>query len=588
MPLVPGDLRAGTAVQIRGVMHLVVAFNHGFAAPIAAQQRLLAFMRGVDADEAQALEHHYVVCSGFRMPTSQLGSPPTHLDFFKDERVRKSWRQWSGLPMVLLHANELLRTWPDLMQPSWEAVHAARDCAAIWEARQIDITELHRNVDAEGERNSGTISELEKQKMKCYGIIEDGVLKLNYLAYVVFMQRLPGVLARRMHLQASFFDAFADIGSSQARAFLAAKFQRVASDPAAAHLRGEVDPPTLVTIESGLNAQQKRPRTDVNVETPSGLSERHDRPAKIARIPAAIGDNVIIFAHMVKQSESGIAGAPLKRLISKAYANFLKIVSDEEQKTVEAICAELKDSTYGLKAVLPEKWKHLALAAIAAAKTPESISLPAGDIDRISVAACPPGGSVAPVRTNVPFSACGVHGAAKDAANAMLMRLLRRGSRIFFLDSWEDVEGLKLRTTSALLQAGHLPELLFSANPDVAICKQLRQLGVQVHEGPWADSFATQKFNGIYLDLCSGSESYMREQLLLATTRSEAGCILGWTLTERDFNGTPLLIRAVSLIEFLGDLGWTPAMQRITASMLVHRSSKSNQQVLTQFWVKQE
>lgn len=152
MLLVPGELRAGTAVQIRGVMPLVMAFNHGFCAPTYAQRRLLEFMRGVDADEAWALEQHYVACSGFRMPMSQLGSPPTHLDFFKDERVRKSWRQWSGLPMVLLHANELLRAWPDLMQPSWEAVNAARDCAAIWEACQLDITELHRNVDAEGER----------------------------------------------------------------------------------------------------------------------------------------------------------------------------------------------------------------------------------------------------------------------------------------------------------------------------------------------------------------------------------------------------------------------------------------------------
>lgn len=96
---------------------------------------------------------------------------------------------------------------------------------------------------------SGTISELDKQKIKCYGIVEEGVLKLNYLAYVVFMQRLPGVLARRIHLQASFFDAFADIGSSQARAFLAAKFQRAAADLAAAHLRGEVDPPTITLMD---------------------------------------------------------------------------------------------------------------------------------------------------------------------------------------------------------------------------------------------------------------------------------------------------------------------------------------------------
>jgi len=95
---------------------------------------------------------------------------------------------------------------------------------------------------------TGSLSEDDRQKMKCYGIVEEGVVKLNYTAYVVFMQRLPGTLTRELQLRATFFDAFTDIGSQQARSFLAAKLRRAESDPAAAHLRSEVGGSEALTL----------------------------------------------------------------------------------------------------------------------------------------------------------------------------------------------------------------------------------------------------------------------------------------------------------------------------------------------------
>lgn len=80
----------------------------------------------------------------------------------------------------------------------------------------------------------------------------DGVLWLNYLAFVVFINNLPGPLAKTLHLRSSFFDAFTDIGSQSAKIFLEAKLKRAANDPAAAQLRAETDGP------SGHEARQKQ------------------------------------------------------------------------------------------------------------------------------------------------------------------------------------------------------------------------------------------------------------------------------------------------------------------------------------------
>ena len=80
----------------------------------------------------------------------------------------------------------------------------------------------------------------------------DGVPWLNYIAFVVFVNNLPGPLAKTLHLRSSFFDAFSDIGSQSAKCFLEAKLRRAANDPAAAQLRNETDGP------SDYEALQKR------------------------------------------------------------------------------------------------------------------------------------------------------------------------------------------------------------------------------------------------------------------------------------------------------------------------------------------
>jgi hypothetical protein len=63
--------------------------------------------------------------------------------------------------------------------------------------------------------------------------VKDGVLWLNCISFVVFVNSLPGPLAKALHLRSSFFDAFADIGSQSAKHFLHAKLERAAGDQAA-------------------------------------------------------------------------------------------------------------------------------------------------------------------------------------------------------------------------------------------------------------------------------------------------------------------------------------------------------------------
>ena len=148
---VPGNFRIGTAVQLKGLSFLVKNTNHGFEAPLFAQQALVSFVQPLSATVAADLKDHYATCWAFRSSPGQLASPPSHLDFFKDERVRKSWRECAERHVLLLHANDLLRTWPALMQSDWDVTNVSRDCQKIWESMQTDVAELHRNIDDEGE-----------------------------------------------------------------------------------------------------------------------------------------------------------------------------------------------------------------------------------------------------------------------------------------------------------------------------------------------------------------------------------------------------------------------------------------------------
>jgi hypothetical protein len=104
---------------------------------------------------------------------------------------------------------------------------------------------------------SGSLSEEEKEWARCYSMVIDGVLWLNYLAFVVFVNNLPGPLAKTLHLRSSFFDAFTDIDSQLARSFLEAKLRRAANDPAAAQLRAEADGPTIEQPAPAFDKVQK-------------------------------------------------------------------------------------------------------------------------------------------------------------------------------------------------------------------------------------------------------------------------------------------------------------------------------------------
>ena len=239
--LIPPEQRDVSIIFPEGIEALVRAFDHGFAAPVAVQDKFLTFLRALPADKyglvAERLEHHYHLCRAFRVGAEELGSPPSYLDLYKDDRVPKMWRADCTFPSVLINANELLRTWPGLMGSTWNSQNAPRDAMGVWASSRADVETLHGDIDGE----SSTLSEEEKARARCFSIVIDGVLWLNYISFIVFVNNLPGPLARTLNLRSSFFDAFTDIGSHSAKVFLGRKLMRAHSDLAASHLRCETD-----------------------------------------------------------------------------------------------------------------------------------------------------------------------------------------------------------------------------------------------------------------------------------------------------------------------------------------------------------
>jgi len=150
---IPEEHRDASTVLPDGVVALVYAFDHGFAAPVSAQENFLKFLRalpgGIYAGVADALQGHYELCRAFRVSEFDLGSPPSFLDLYKDERIPKKWRVDSLHSSVLINANELLRTWPGLMAPTWNPNNAPRDALASWENCHDDVDELREAVNQE-------------------------------------------------------------------------------------------------------------------------------------------------------------------------------------------------------------------------------------------------------------------------------------------------------------------------------------------------------------------------------------------------------------------------------------------------------
>jgi len=155
---VPEEERDASTVFPGGIEALVRSFDHGFSAPVAAQDKLLAFLRMMPSSTygiaVEQLQSHYELCRAFRVAESELTSPPSYLDLFKTDRVSKKWRKDCTFQSVLLNANELLRTWPGLMSPTWNPHLAPRDALSSWEGCRVDVDMLHDDLEREGLRLS--------------------------------------------------------------------------------------------------------------------------------------------------------------------------------------------------------------------------------------------------------------------------------------------------------------------------------------------------------------------------------------------------------------------------------------------------
>ena len=70
------DTYEGSKLYPRGIEALAKAFNHGFEAPIDAQDKLLAFLKSRPGEAYQAsaaqLERHYQLCRSFRCTRSEM------------------------------------------------------------------------------------------------------------------------------------------------------------------------------------------------------------------------------------------------------------------------------------------------------------------------------------------------------------------------------------------------------------------------------------------------------------------------------------------------------------------------------------
>ena len=155
---IPVEERDATTVFPGGIEALVRAFDHGFMAPVAVQDKLLTFLRKLPSDAygtvVQQLQSHYELCRAFRVAETELGSPPSYLDLFKCDRVPKKWRADCAFQSVLLNANELLRNWPGLMGSTWNPHHAPRDALSSWGNCSSDVDMLHGDIEREGMRLS--------------------------------------------------------------------------------------------------------------------------------------------------------------------------------------------------------------------------------------------------------------------------------------------------------------------------------------------------------------------------------------------------------------------------------------------------
>lgn len=290
-------------------------------------------------------------------------------------------------------------------------------------------------------------------------------------------------------------------------------------------------------------------------------------------------------------AKTGLSGQRLKlALINVSHMLVSRIASERGRADHQAVAKELKAGSLGQNTSVPKQYLALAEALLADWNVFEQQSV------NDPIPCHGPVGSKKRRRQNTQnanFLATTVeHVAAKDLANAEWIRFLREAGSLVqgplgFLDAFSQASGFHLRTTEALLAAGALRSSLFSANPDAGIVKQLRNKGVSATAGLWQEALPTWPLLcGVFLDLCTGSSAAIIAHLTSLDGRCLPGCILGYTICHRDFDGEMISQRILKIIDLLSGFGWLPArLGQLHLSSLPYRSS-AGQAVMTQFWRK--
>ena len=184
--------------------------------------------------------------------------------------------------------------------------------------------------------------------------MESGVLWLNYNAFVVFVNGLPGTLAQTLKMRASFFGAFADIGSRFAKTFSKVKLQRAASDQAATHLRSETDGPALKVSTPGEERNNRPPKStplDLNAFVRTCLEDddvdpqvAHRRLAKAALVRQfqKSSDQELALAKRRRLADIERYEADTRANIEKIHAE-MQVERDQTQVRLARIQAERQE-----------------------------------------------------------------------------------------------------------------------------------------------------------------------------------------------------------------------------------------------------
>ena len=331
----------------------------------------------------------------------------------------------------------------------------------------------------------------------------------------------------------------------------------------------------------------------------SGVRRKRPRPAAVECAP----ETQVRLREIVCDS---FARAPpekeLKQLMIFMSAKFLDLVCREHPDlSMAAVRRRCAADVFGQKTTVRSSDVHLAKAAI--------VNVLSHLEDSSWVLSSGEGGSVLCERSRnsritTPGGAFSVrdeaHSLGKDGANQLWISLLLaeglascaaiQEALLFYLDDFKESQGgLALRTTDALLNSGFRAAQLHSVNVKESVVAALRRRDVQSFHGTWEEApWSDKRFAGIYLDLCTGSAGYAARQLDLAFERSVPGCVLAWTIVERNYEGEDFLLRHNTLVDLLTARGWSPAYGGfLRPSTLLHRSSGgARQRVLTQMWRK--